>query len=181
MDSSILTHIKNLNYYYLNNPNILFTNIDDHIIILQRLINTITDENRYGIVDYQNASYTGYNFIVLKIINIWHPNIIYDILSFYHCGLNCIIKLKVNQIIDIDSTNSYSNYFNTNTFNTNTFNTNTFNTNTFNTNTFNTNTNDVIMTNIVELTFFQNIDRVFNEICRKYLYSYNYDYNGVLI
>ena len=160
MDSSIITHIKNLNYYYLNNPNILFTNIDDHIIILQRLINTVTDENRYGIVDYQNASYTGYNFIVLKIINIWHPNIIYDILSFYHCKLNCIIKLKVNQVIDVDTINSYSNYFN-----------------------INSNTNDIIMTNIVELTFFQNIDRVFNEICKKYVYSYNYDYdyNGGLI
>ena len=78
MDIDFQINIQNKYYEYLYNNEIVFTFIDDCIVVLLKLINTQSDEDRLDIIDINNATYIGLNFKVLKIFNIWNPDINYN-------------------------------------------------------------------------------------------------------
>ena len=72
MDIDFLINIQNKYYEYLYNNEIVFTFIDDCIVVLLKLINTQSDEDRLDIIDINNATYIGLNFKVLKFITSNH-------------------------------------------------------------------------------------------------------------
>ena len=77
MDKDIINNILLINNYYINRPEIVFTHIDDNIIILKKLDNNINNENRHDINNHITAKYHGFNFKVEKIFNLWNPHIIF--------------------------------------------------------------------------------------------------------
>jgi len=77
MDREIINNILLINNYYINRSEIVFTHINDNIIILRKLDNNINNEDRHDIINHLTAKYHGFNFKVEKIFNIWNPHIIF--------------------------------------------------------------------------------------------------------
>jgi hypothetical protein len=78
MDKDIINNILLINNYYINRSEIVFTYIDDNIIILKKLDNNINNEDRHDIINHLTAKYHGFNFKVEKIFNLWNPYIIFE-------------------------------------------------------------------------------------------------------
>ena len=75
MDKIIINNLLSLYNNYLYRNDIVFTYIDDNLVVLRRLLNTIDNESRHDIINKITAKYYGCNFIVENIINIWNPYI----------------------------------------------------------------------------------------------------------
>jgi len=75
MNKYIINTIFILYSHFLNNPEFVFTHIKDNIVVLKKLANTINNENRIDIYNNLTAKYHGFNFVTVKIFNIWNPHI----------------------------------------------------------------------------------------------------------
>jgi len=146
MESELLSKIKNIYYEYLYNNSIVFTFTDDYIIVLLKITNTHTNEYRTDIIDLNNATYIGFNFIVLKIFNIWNPNISYSkkIIKYFD---DSYLIFQENQIILKQDTNYIQNY--------------------------DILDKDIIMTDIYYIYFYKTIDTVFYKVLQQYITNLN--------
>ena len=75
MDKIIINNLLSLYNNYCYRSDIVFTHIDDNLVILRKLPSTIDNESRHDINNIVTATYYGCNFIVENIINIWNPHI----------------------------------------------------------------------------------------------------------
>ena len=75
MDKIIINNLLSLYNNYLYRNDTVFTYIDDNLVVLKKLSNTIDNESRHDINNIVSAKYYGCNFIVENIINIWNPHI----------------------------------------------------------------------------------------------------------
>lgn len=150
MDKEIINTINTLYYYYINNCNYVFTHIDDNVIILRKTDTTITNENRYNIINPSYAKYYGSNFKVEYIFNMWNPHI-----SYKTKNLECSnIKNEKTTLV-----------FTINKFIRNS------------TEEEEINENDIIMHEIYYLDYYVNINLVIYKILEKYIKSLN-NYKG---
>ena len=140
MDIDFLINIQNKYYEYLYNNEIVFTFIDDCIVVLLKLINTQSDEDRLDIIDINNATYIGLNFKVLKIFNIWNPDINYNNKIIEYDEKSYLI-FQENQIILRQNTKYIQNQ--------------------------DILDKDIIMTDIYYICFYKNIDTVFYKILQQ--------------
>ena len=75
MDKIIINNLLSLYNNYCYRSDIVFTHIDDNLVILRKLPSTIDNESRHDINNIVTATYIGCNFVVENIINIWNPYI----------------------------------------------------------------------------------------------------------
>jgi len=75
MDKYIINNIFILYSHFLNNPEFVFTYIRDNIVILKKMTTNINNENKTDIYNILTAKYYGFNFITVKIFNIWNPHV----------------------------------------------------------------------------------------------------------
>lgn len=102
----ILCNIPNTNndITYLE-ENYCFKSCDPYIVVLQKLENTITNENRQNILDYKCAKFRANYMKTILIIHKYNGTLVEETQNTYY--INKLITYKVGEIVNVDNFYEY--------------------------------------------------------------------------
>lgn len=90
-----------------SNPNIVYKSCGNYIVVLKKLENTITNENRCGIVDSNHAKFRANTLMTILIINKMNGQLVTKITN--SCYSKKIFLYELNKIAIVNDYDMHSN------------------------------------------------------------------------